>query len=320
MPIDETLDLVVLGKEAVAVDVVRLTLGSPLKATLPAWEAGAHIDLHVGDDPTLIRQYSLCSSPTERYHYEVAVLREPESRGGSSFVVDHLRPGDLVPVSLPRNHFALVPAQPYIFVAGGIGVTPMLPMIEAAESAGASWTLLYGGRTRESMAFADQLSRAWGSRVSVRPEVEHGLLDLQSLLGTPAPDTAVYCCGPGPLLDAVEASCATWPTGTLHVERFAPVKDELSESQNTQFDVEFVQSNVTLTIPADRSIMEVADEAGIPIIYSCEEGTCGSCEVAIVSGTPDHRDFVLSEQEREVGASMMICVSRARSARLVLDV
>lgn len=320
MPNVDTLDLIVLGKEAVAVDVVRLTLGSPDAGILPDWQPGAHIDLYLGEDRALIRQYSLCSSPADRHHYEVAVLREPESRGGSSYVVDRLCPGDTVSVSLPRNHFVLVPSPRYVFVAGGIGVTPMLPMTEAAEAAGADWTLLYGGRTYESMAFARQLVEAWGPRVSVRPEAEHGLLDLAGLLGTPAPDTVIYCCGPGPLLDAVEASCATWPSGALHMERFAPAKGELVESENTEFEVEFVQSKVTLTISADRSIMEVADEAGIPIVYSCEEGTCGSCEVAVLSGKPDHRDFVLTDQERESGASMMICVSRARSARLVLDV
>ncbi|MEV7398632.1 PDR/VanB family oxidoreductase [Aeromicrobium sp. NPDC092404] len=319
MPAPETLDLVVLRKDPVADGVVRLALGRPDEGELPPWEPGAHVDLHVGEAPTLIRQYSLCSSPSDRTRYEVAVLREAESRGGSSYVVDRLAVGDRVPVSAPRNHFALVPSPRYVFVAGGIGITPIIPMIAAAEAAGSDWTLLYGGRSRGSMAFADELAAAWGPRVSVRPQDEHGLLDLASVLAIPAPDTAVYCCGPGPLLDAVEAVCTPWPPGALHTERFAPVEGASSDGEDTEFEVEFAQFGVTLTVPADRSIMEVADEAGIPITYSCEEGTCGSCEIAVLCGQVDHRDTVLSDAEREAGTSMMICVSRARSSRLVLD-
>lgn len=315
----ETLDLVVRDKATVAAGVVLLTLGHEDMRALPAWEPGAHIDLHVGKPATLIRQYSLCSAPANREHYQVAVLREPESRGGSSYVVERLSPGDVVPVSPPRNHFPLVPSRRYVFVAGGIGITPMLPMIAAAEAAGTDWTLLYGGRTQESMAFADELVEKYGSRVSVRPQDEHGLFDLTTLLASPEPDTRVYCCGPEPLLAAAGAACASWPPGTLHIERFAPVEGTFSAGEDTEFEVEFAQSGITLTVPAGQSIMEVAEEAGIPIVSSCEEGTCGSCELAVLAGVPDHRDFVLTDAERDACASMMICVSRARSPRLVLD-
>ncbi|MBB1024184.1 MULTISPECIES: PDR/VanB family oxidoreductase [unclassified Dietzia] len=319
MPTPDTFDVVVLEKDTVAADIVRLTLARPDNGDLPRWEPGAHIDLHVGRSGKLIRQYSLCSSPTDRSHYQVAVLREPTSRGGSSYIVDELRAGDTVPVSLPRNHFDLAPSQRYLFIAGGIGITPILPMIEAAHDAGAEWTLLYGGRTRTSMAFAEELNNTWGPRVLLRPQDEYGLLDLQALLSTPTDDTAVYCCGPSPLLDAIDTACQTWPTGALHMERFAPVSDTPSGEGDTEFEVEFAQSEVTLTIPADRSIVDVADEAGVPIVYSCEEGTCGVCETSVLRGEPDHRDSVLTEQERRSGAKMMICVSRAKSARLVLD-
>lgn len=317
MTTPDILDLVLRRKETIATGVVRLTLERPDGGLLPAWEPGAHIDVHVGERPTLIRQYSLCSSPADRGHYQVAVLREPHSRGGSAYIAERLEPGTTVPVSPPRNHFALVPAPRYVFVAGGIGITPLIPMIDAAAAAGADWTLLYGGRTRQSMAFADDLAHRWGYRVSVRPQDEHGLLDLAGLLGQPAPDTAIYCCGPGPLLDAVETVCAPWPDGALHIERFTPAPAGTGE--DTAFEVEFAQWGGTLTIPADRSILEVADEAGIPLVYSCEEGTCGSCEAAVLSGEPDHRDSVLTEPERRAGTRMMICVSRARSSRLVLD-
>lgn len=317
MPTTETFELVVLGKETVADDVVRLTLGRPNRGELPAWQPGAHIDLHLGEPP-VIRQYSLCSSPTRRDHYQVAVLREPDSRGGSSYVHNRLSQGDALRASLPRNNFAQIEAKRYVFVAGGIGITPILPMIEAAQRAGADWTLLYGGRTAASMAFTKELLAAGEQRVCLRPQDEYGLLDLAGLLAEPAPDTAVYCCGPEPLLKAVEAHCASWPAGSLHVERFSPVDGTLN-GPAAEFDVEFAQSGVTLTIPPDRSIIEVADEAGVPVIYNCEEGTCGVCETPVLDGEPDHRDSVLTEQERQAGSCMMICVSRARSARLVLD-
>ncbi|MTD52886.1 PDR/VanB family oxidoreductase [Amycolatopsis pithecellobii] len=317
MPTTETFELVVLGKETVADDVVRLTLGRPDRGELPVWQPGAHLDLHLGEPP-VIRQYSLCSSPTRRDHYQVAVLREPDSRGGSAYVHNRLSRGDTLQVSLPRNNFGQIGAKRYVFVAGGIGITPILPMIEAAQRAGADWTLLYGGRTAASMAFTTELLAAGQQRVCLRPQDEYGLLDLAGLLAEPTPDTAVYCCGPEPLLRAVEAHCASWPAGSLQVERFSPA-DETLDGPTTEFDVEFAQSGVTLTIPADRSIIEIADEAGIPVIYNCEEGTCGVCETPVLDGEPDHRDSVLTEQERQSGSCMMICVSRARSARLVLD-
>ncbi|OZG26170.1 oxidoreductase [Williamsia sp. 1138] len=317
MPTPETFDLTLVKRETIAADIVQLTLARPDNGDLPSWEPGAHIDLHLGEQPTMIRQYSLCSSPADPTHYQVAVLREPQSRGGSTYVIDHLHPGDTVPISPPRNHFALVPSRRYVFVAGGIGITPIIPMIEAAAAADSDWNLLYGGRTRETMAFATELIQAWGPRVSVRPQDEFGLLDLQSLLASPAPNTAIYCCGPSPLLDAVEAATASWPAGTLHTERFAPATP--TTSAGTEFEVEFVQSGVTLPIPADRTILEVAEEAGLPVVYSCEEGTCGVCETKIICGEPDHRDSVLTGTEQQAGNSMMICISRARSSRLVLE-
>ena len=316
MPAPETLELVVAEKEPLADGVVRLTLTRADRGELPPWEPGAHVDLHLGE-PAVVRQYSLCSSPDERDHYQVAVLREPQSRGGSSYVHDHLSPGDRVLVSTPRNNFPQVQARRYVFVAGGIGITPILPMIEAAERAGAKWTLLYGGRSAASMAFVPELATR-GDRVALRPQDEWGLLDLAGLLGVPTPDTAVYCCGPEPLLRAVEELCGSWPAGALHVERFAPAKG-VGHGPDTEFDVEFALSGVTLTIPPGRSIIEVATEAGVPVIYSCEEGTCGVCETPVLEGVPDHRDSVLTQAQRREGRCMMPCTSRARSARLVLD-
>jgi ferredoxin-NADP reductase len=217
----------------------------------------------------------------------------------------------------PWNHFALEPSPRYIFIAGGIGITPILPMVARAEAAGAEWTLMYGGRTRASMAFVDELA-AYGDKVTTWPQDEHGLIDLDALLGTPADDALVYVCGPAPLLTAVEERCQSWPSGALHLEHFtakevgAPVLDE-------PFEVELARSGRVLTVPTDRSVVDVLDEAGVLVLTSCGEGTCGTCETRVLGGVPDHRDSVLTPQEQARNDCMMVCVSRSCTARLVLD-
>jgi ferredoxin-NADP reductase len=217
----------------------------------------------------------------------------------------------------PRNHFPLLPSPRYLFVAGGIGITPILTMVAAAEATGARWELVYGGRRRASMAFLDELA-GYGERVAVRPQDEFGLLDLDALLGTPQPDTLVYCCGPEPLLAAVEQRCADWPSGSLRVERFTA--KPLTEPVLTgAFEVELAQSGLTLTVPPDRSILDVAEDAGVNVMSSCSEGTCGTCETPVLDGEPDHRDSVLTEEEQAANDCMMICVSRSRCPKLVLD-
>ncbi|MDT7705745.1 MAG: hypothetical protein QOG20_1352 [Pseudonocardiales bacterium] len=295
----------VVGDRHEAADgVVVLTL----RGDLPPWEPGAHVDLVTPEGP---RQYSLCGDPADEGVWRIGVLREPDGRGGSAFVHDELLPGTTVRVRGPRNHFPLLPSPSYLFIAGGIGITPLLPMIDAA---GADWRLVYGGRTRTSMAFLDALQP--DPRVTVAPQDETGLLDLDALLGEPRADTLVYCCGPEPLLAAVEERCASWPAGSLRVERFAP---KPVAGASTSFEVELTQSGVTLTVPADRSILDVVEEAGVTVLSSCSEGTCGTCETAVLDGEIDHRDSVLTTDEQSEGDCMMICVSRASCARLVLD-
>jgi len=313
-------ELVVERRDLAADGVLVLALRHPLGEELPAWEPGAHIDVVLG--PELERQYSLCGDPADRHEWRVAVLREPDGRGGSAYVHGQLEAGGKVRVRGPRNHFALLPSPRYLFVAGGIGITPILPMLAAAEAAGAQWTLLYGGRTRESMAFTEELQR-YGDKVRLAPQDESGLLDLASVLGTPQPGTLVYCCGPGPLLDAVEERCAGWPAGSLHVERFQPKPPELMAGQesggDTEFEVVLERSGHTLTVPADVSVLDTVRAAGVEVLFSCTEGTCGTCETDVLDGTPDHRDSVLTDEEREAGETMLICVSRCRGKRLVLD-
>jgi ferredoxin-NADP reductase len=296
--------------------VVVLDLRRPDGADLPGWSAGAHIDLRLPGG--LIRQYSLCGDPGERSVWRIAVLREPESRGGSAHVHDALVDGADVEVRGPRNHFPLEPAPRYVFIAGGIGITPILPMIDAADAAGASWELHYGGRSRRSMAFLESLEELTGQRVILHPQDEVGLIDLDGLLGTPRPDTLVYCCGPEPLLLAVEQRCASWPEGTLHLERFAP-KDVGEPVLTGAFEVELALSGLSLTVPPEKSVLEAVEEAGISVLSSCTEGTCGTCETTVLSGEVDHRDSLLTPAEQTANDTMFICVSRAACPKLVLE-
>lgn len=310
--------LLVARREEVAPEVVALTLRHPTGRELPAWEPGAHLDLVLA--PGLTRQYSLCGDPADRASWRIAVLREPAGRGGSARVHNTLIEGSAVRVRGPRNHFALRPAARYLFIAGGIGITPLLPMAAAAEAAGADWTLLYGGRTRASMAFADQLAAAHGGKVRLVPQDEEGLLDLAPYLtARTAPGTLVYCCGPEPLLRAAEEACRGWPDGALRTERFRPRTDGGTESGGGAFELVLTRSGLTLTVEPERSVLRTVEAAGVPVLYSCEEGTCGTCETDVLEGEVDHHDSVLTDEERASGETMMICVSRCRGPRLVLD-
>ncbi|GAB2966730.1 PDR/VanB family oxidoreductase [Amycolatopsis acidiphila] len=310
------LDVLLARKEVLADGVLRLTLRHPEGEPLPPWEPGAHLDLVLR--PDLVRQYSLCGDPADRSVLQVAVLREPGGRAGSRHVHEALADGDRLRIRGPRNHFPLVDAPRYLFIAGGIGITPIVPMIAAAQARGADWRLVYGGRSRGSMAFREELSERYGDRVGVFPQDETGLLDLDTLLGEPRAGTAVYCCGPEPLLAAVEQRCAAWPSGALHVERFSP-KEGADDGEKVTFEVELAQSGVTITVPADYSILHAVEEAGITVLSSCQEGTCGTCETTVLEGVPDHRDSLLTEEEQAANDTMMICVSRCRGPKLVLD-
>lgn len=308
-------DVRVEAKEVVSDGVVALTLRASDGKTLPRWEPGSHVDLIIPGVAT--RQYSLSGDPADPTAWRLGILRDAAGSGGSLYVHDRLAVGDEVSVRGPRNNFPLVASPRYVFIAGGIGITPILPMIRAAERAGAEWQLAYGGRTRASMAFLDELAE-YGDKVAVLPQDETGLLDLKGLLGVPLDDTKVFCCGPEPLLNAVENACQTWPKRSLHVERF--VAKPLTEPVlKVPFEVHLERSGVTLSVPPEQSILAAIDQAGVGVRSSCEEGTCGTCEVPVLEGVPDHRDSVLDEDERDAGSCMMICVSRSCTPRLVLD-
>ncbi|WP_432855255.1 PDR/VanB family oxidoreductase [Amycolatopsis sp. CA-161197] len=296
----------VTARTTEAEDVVSFALSGD---GLPSWTPGAHIDVEVR--PGVTRQYSLCGDPASQRHWRIAVLREDPGRGCSRYLHDSLEVGASLRVSDPRNNFALDPAPAYSFVAGGIGITPLLPMLRAASAAGAEWTLHYGGRRRSRMAFLVELG-VYGDRVRVLPEDEHGLLPLADIVTA---GHVVYCCGPEPLLAAVEELC---PAGRLRIERFHPRTAEFGPAGS--FEVVASLSGQTVQVGETESILDALDLAGVGVPSSCREGTCGTCETPVLDGEVEHRDSVLTEEERASGKSMMICVSRARSARLVLDV
>ena len=309
--------LVVRSLTLESAGVLAVELVDPAGRELPDWEPGAHLDLRLPD--AMSRQYSLCGDPADRSRYRLGVLREESGRGGSAYVHDVLRPGDHVGYVGPRNHFRLEPSPAYAFVAGGIGITPILPMLARAEAEGAAWTLVYGGRTAASMAFTSQVL-AYGERVTLHPQDRHGLLDLNSLLGTPREDTLVYCCGPEPLLRAVEERMSAWPADSLHVERFAapaqPARDVAGEHA---VEVVLAESGITVTVGPGTSILQAVLDAGVDVLHDCQEGICGSCETKVIEGEVDHRDYFLSDAEKKSGKVMQICISRARGAKLVLD-
>ena len=310
---DPELHLVVEKKELLADDVVLLTLRDPSGAELPEWTPGAHLDLVLTAD--LVRQYSLCGDPGERSVYRVAVLREPAGRGGSAHVHDVVAEGDTVLVRGPRNRFALVDAPGYVFVAGGIGITPLVPMIAAAHAAGADWQLVHGGRSRASMAFTELAGRH-PDRVALVPQDEAGLLDVAGILAAAA-GRPVYCCGPEGLLAAVEAEGERLGV-PVHVERFSARPGAL-DGPDEAFEVELSGSGTVVAVPAGCSILDALEGAGIATLSSCREGTCGTCETGVLAGEPYHRDSLLTEEERASNEVMMLCVSRSRSPRLVLE-
>ena len=305
----------VVEKTVAAHGVVALRFAAVSGENLPPWEPGSHVDVVI--EGVAERQYSLCGDLADRSTYRLGVLRDGGGRGSSRHLHDVLEVGDELVLRGPRNNFHFAKAPRYRFVAGGIGITPILTMVAAAEAAGADWSLLYGGRRRDSMAFLDELA-AYGEKAMVWPQDENGLLDLATYLADVELGSLVYCCGPEPLLQAVESQASGWPAKTLRLERFSP--KAMAEPQRADsFEVVLAKSVKTLTVPPDKSILEVVREARVPVLSSCTEGTCGTCEQAVLEGIPDHRDSILDDDERAENDCMMICVSRSLTPQLVLD-
>jgi len=314
----DTFEVLVRARAALAAGVLGLELTAPDGGPLPAAGPGAHVDLLLPSG--LVRQYSLHHADGRPGPWRIAVLREPDGRGGSAELHDRVAVGTRLRAAGPRNRFPLLPGQDLLFLAGGIGITPLLPMLAAAERRGSRWRLAYAGRSRASMAFLPELAR-YGDRVTVAPRDECGRLDLDALLaGTPA-GALVYCCGPEPLLQAVRARCEALPGLALHTERFtaaAPVPPA-ADTADTDFEAVLRRSGRTVPVPAGTSLLRALRGAGVAVLASCEEGTCGTCETTVLEGVPEHRDSLLTPEERAAGDLMLICVSRCLGSRLVLD-
>lgn len=304
-PVDRNLRLVVREVRREAEDVVSLRLAPSYERVLPRWQPGSHLDVLLPSGKR--RQYSLCGDPADRTSYRIAVRRLPEGGGGSLEVHETLVEGTSVTVQGPRNAFPFLHRERYLFLAGGIGITPILPMVQAAERRGADWRLIYTGRSRASLPFLDELP---AHRVEIRADDEHGLPDCADLLAGAAPGAAVYCCGPAAMIDGVRAAFSPGGPSTLHYERFAPAPIV----GGRPFEVELAGSGKTITVPAGRSALDAIRDELPDVAYSCQQGFCGTCRVGVLAGEVDHR--ASSDRGDD---SMLICVSRARTDRLTLN-
>ena len=310
---DSALTLTLTGREVVAADenVVRLRFTAAGGGDLPDWQAGEHLDFHLPSGRR--RQYSLCGDPRDTTAYSVAV-RAVRGGGGGSLEMHALEIGTTVTVRGPRNGFPFVGRGSALFVAGGIGITPILAMVRAARARGMDWQFVYSGRSRESLPFLEEIETFEADRVFVRPDDEYGLPTAAELLDRAPVGGAIYCCGPTPMLDAVRGGFAGTGSRSLHFERFGapPVVD------GSEFEVQLVSTGEVLTVPADESALSVVRERKPEIAYSCQQGFCGTCRVRVLAGEPEHRERRLTTEEQE--SEMLLCVSRSTGGRLVLDV
>lgn len=303
----------------VADGIVKLRLVAPDGRALPRWTPGSHIDVECGS-PDRSRQYSLCGDPADANAFEIAVLREPDGRGGSAWIHANVRVGDRLKIRGPRNHFRLDEARrKVIFIAGGIGITPISAMARRAQALGMDYELHYSGRRRAAMPFVDALGALHGARLHLHIGEEGARNDLAALLATPEAGTQIYACGPVRMLQALEGCCAHWPEDALRVEHFESTLGALDPSKEHAFEVELKDSGIVLTVPADQTLLSALRAANIDVQSDCEEGLCGSCEVRVLAGEVDHRDVVLTRAERDANQKMMTCCSRACGQRIVLE-
>jgi len=313
--VDELRRVRVVGVRDVAIDIRAYDFESADGRPLPPCAAGAHIDVHVPSG--VVRQYSLCGDIDTRDRYRIAVKKEADGRGGSISMHDDAEVDSFLAIGAPKNYFPLAQqAGSNLLIAGGIGITPIYAMAQALAREQRDWTLHYCARSAAHAAFLRELEALAPQRINTHLS-EAPVLDVARLLASQPKDVHVYCCGPVGLMSAVKAATAGWDEARVHFEWFAaPVVDH---AQDQSFEVELARSHIVVTVPADRTILDVVRETGIDVASSCEEGVCGTCETKLVAGEADHRDLLLSAKERAENRSMMICCSRARSKRLVLD-
>jgi vanillate O-demethylase ferredoxin subunit len=314
-----TIDVIVAARTREADGIFSYELVRADGGALPAFEAGAHIDVHIGDG--LVRQYSLCNPPTETHRYLIGVLRDAASRGGSQAMHERVQAGTRLTISAPKNHFPLVPAPRTLLLAGGIGITPLLAMAETLAARDAAFELRYCARSATLAAFRERiLSSPFADRVQFHfDDAPAGKLDTGALLARPDPGTRLYVCGPAGFIEHALATARAqgWAQSQLHVEYFAGAA--VDTSGDGAFDVELASSGKVVTVPAGRTVIQVLAEHGVDIPYSCEEGVCGTCLTRVLDGMPEHRDMYLTDEEHAANDQFTPCCSRARSARLVLD-
>jgi tetrachlorobenzoquinone reductase len=290
-------------------------LRRPDNMALPAVEPGAHIDVHLPGG--IVRQYSLVTAGPDVCAYLIAVKRERTSRGGSSFMHDRLRVGQLLEIGGPRNSFPLNEnARHTVLIAGGIGVTAIWAMAQHLQTIGRSFEMHYACRERADAAFLDDIERLAHARIHIDANCSGQPLDVRAIVANAPPDAHFYCCGPLPMLDAFEVATASIRAEQVHVEYFAPKQ---MAALDGGYVVQLQRTGQEFQVPKGKTILHVLREAGVSAPYSCEEGICGACQVAVVSGVPDHRDSVLSASEQQNGKTMMICCSGSKTERLVID-
>lgn len=320
MALEPTKELLVKQVSWEADGVISVVLVEPDGGELAPWEPGAHLEVILPSG--LVRQYSLCGDPKDRSRYRVSVLREVNGRGGSVELHTTALVGRKVEVRGPRNRFPLEPAPSYLFIAGGIGITPILAMVRALGPS-RPWRLLYGGRSRRTMAFVEDLMAVNPGKVTLVPQDEAGLIDLDAAFSGLPETTQVYVCGPSALIQAVqEKTELAFGDSHFHAERFSaapmPTVDDPALADD-EFEVELRASSLFGRCPADTPLLEVIRSLGVEMPSSCEEGICGTCETVVIEGTPDHRDQILTDGEKADGHSMFPCVSRSLTPKLVLD-
>jgi vanillate O-demethylase ferredoxin subunit len=303
-----------------ALDIVGLEFLPTDLDLLPAFTAGAHIDIHVKSG--VVRQYSLCNDPSETNRYQIAVLRDPQSRGGSVAVHDELQEGQVVQISAPRNHFELGNHTHTLLFAGGIGVTPILCMAEALTARDSDFTMHYGARSMDRAAF---LNRMAGSSFADRVHLHYDngpqeqKLDLAKVIGEAPADTHLYVCGPSGFIDAVKnaAANAGWTADRVHYEYFGAAP--LDTSNDGSFEVKLARTGSTIRVENDQTVLQALTANGIKIETSCEQGVCGCCLTTVLAGQVDHRDHYLTDEEKAANDQMLVCCSRSKSPTLVLD-
>ena len=288
---------------------------------LPSYAPGAHIDVHCGEG--IIRQYSLCGDPDDRWNFQIAVRQVDPSRGGSDLMHTAVQEGDRLEIGSPRNNFPLDEAAPHsVLLAGGIGITPIIAMADRLHALGQSFVLHYFTRASNHTAFRDRLTRGgYGDNVVFHEGLDIALTGaaLRAILADPAEGSQVYMCGPGPFMNTAQAlALENWPSEAVNLERFA-ANPVLTDAPTRAFQVRLSRTGVTLDVGAEETILDVLDANGISAPFSCEQGVCGTCVTEIIEGKPDHRDEFLSAKQRISGKLMCLCVSRAKGSQIVLD-